>query len=175
MEKLFENILDKNETIIKVFKPNKLKLFVKSILMAVLFCLFTLVPILFSMASGGFFYYNYIFFVGMIFLIIIDVVFTILYYNNLYYAYTNKRVIIRTGIFGVDFKSLDMGMIGAVNVYVSFLDKILRKNTGSISFGSTSSPMVNYTSMFRFSNLTTPYEIYKEIKNEIDDYKINKK
>ena len=105
-------------------------------------------------------------------------IFTALHYKNVYYAYSNKRIIIRSGIFGVDYKSLDMSMIGAVDVYVSLLDKLLKKNTGSLSFGSAASPLgSSHSSPYRFNNITLPYEICKEIKSFIDAYKkdINKK
>ena len=84
--------------------------------------------------------------------------------------YTNKKL----HIFGVDFKSLDMSMIGAVNVYVSLIDKLVHKNTGSISFGSTASPIgYNQSSAaaYKFSHIANPYETYKEIKSFIDEYK----
>ena len=97
-----------------------------------------------------------------------------IYYKNLYYAYSNKRIIIRSGVFGVDFKSLDMSMIGAVNVYVSLIDKILRKNTGTILFGSTASPL-NYGqtsgTCYKFTHIKMPYETCKEVKSYIDEYK----
>lgn len=99
-------------------------------------------------------------------------IFTKIYYNKLYYAYSNKRIIIRTGIIGVDYKSLDLSMIGAVNVYVSLLDKLVGKNTGSITFGSMASPIsAGNASSYKFANVNNPYELYKEIKNVIDDYK----
>ena len=104
--------------------------------------------------------------------------FTALHYKNVYYAYSNKRIIIRSGIFGVDYKSLDMSMIGAVDVYVSLLDKLLKKNTGSLSFGSAASPVGSANaSMYRFNHITLPYETCKEVKSYIDAYKkeMNKK
>ena len=58
--------------------------------------------------------------------------------------------------------SLDIKNIGASNVCVTFLDKIVRKNTGSIRFGSNSSPISN--SYYSFSNIENPYQVYKEIK-----------
>ena len=96
-------------------------------------------------------------------------------YKNTYYAYTNKRVIIRKGIIGVDYKSLDLDMIGVVTVNVGVLDKIMQKNTGTICYGSMASPVGGQNGpMFRFSHIVNPYEIYKEIKTVIDEYK-NKK
>ena len=99
-------------------------------------------------------------------LILIIFLFTLVHYKNVYYAYTNKRVIIRSGIFGIDFHTLDMGMIGAVNVHVSLLDKILMKNTGTLTFGSTASPVVsaNGGASYKFTHILMPYETCKEIK-----------
>ena len=95
--------------------------------------------------------------------------FTCLYFKNTYYAYTNKRIIIRTGIFGVDFKSLDLDNIGASDVYVSLLDKLIRKHTGTIKFGSNSSPINGTNGNYMFAHIEGPYEVYKEIKNFINE------
>ena len=99
--------------------------------------------------------------------------FASIYYKNLYYAYSNKRIIIRSGIFGVDYRTLDMSMVGAVNVSVSLLDKILKKNTGTLSFGSTASPVIQATtgSTYKFTHIIAPYETCKEVKSYIDAYK----
>jgi len=66
-----------------------------------------------------------------------------------------------------------MGMIGAVNVYVSLIDKIIRKDTGSIMFGSTASPIggQNAGAGYRFNNIKAPYETCKDVKSFIDKYK----
>lgn len=178
MEKLFEKILDDDEKIEKVIKPHKGKYFFSVMfswglslavfaVMGIIFVLFPeegmeiekiylLIPIA-------------LWFAGML----VVLLFAWLYYKNVYYAYSNKRVIIRSGIFGVDFKSLDMSMIGAVNVYVSLIDKILRKDTGSIMFGSTASPIggQNAGAGYRFNNIKAPYETCKEVKSFIDEYK----
>lgn len=178
MEKLFENILDNDEKLVKVFKPQKTKYFVSVMfrwffvilsfaLMGVLMVAFPdegmNVDLIYLLIPIG------VFVVGML----IVLLFASIYYKNLYYAYTNKRVIIRSGIFGVDFKSLDMGMIGAVNVYVSLFDKIVCKNTGSITFGSTASPIggQNAGMGYSFNHISAPYESCREIKTFIDGYK----
>ena len=110
---------------------------------------------------------------GVILLIfLLTILLMSIYYRNVYYGYTNKRIVIRKGIIGVDYKSLDIDMIGASTVNVSILDKLLRKNTGTITFGSMASPMVASSGMvtnFVLAHLENPYEIYKEIKNYISD------
>lgn len=95
------------------------------------------------------------------------IIFTWLYFKHTLYAVTNKRIVIRTGIIGVDFKSLDLKNIGASNVYVSFLDKILCKNTGTLRFGSASSPMTSGNT-YAIAHVKNPYELYKEIKSYIN-------
>jgi len=74
----------------------------------------------------------------------------------------------------VDFKSLDRKMIGAIDVNVSLLDKLLRKNTGTLKYGSMSSPINNQTSTYVFAHISNPYENYKKIKECIDDCKEKK-
>ena len=90
------------------------------------------------------------------------------------YAWTNKRVLIRTGYIGVDYKSLDLNMVGALSVNVNVVDKIMRKNTGTIAFGSMASPMTSQNvSKFNFTFIHDPYRVYKEIKAYIDQKKGN--
>ena len=183
MEKVFEPILDKDEKVIKVFKPHKAKMFV-SVSLAWFFCwvwilLISLLGMLTSFEDN----YNpvdwWIFIVVIVAILVVclggNFLFFALSYKNTYYAYTNKRVIIRKGIIGVDYKSLDMDMIGVVTVNVGILDKIMHKNTGTICYGSMASPVGGQNGpMFKFAHIVEPYETYKEIKNVIDDYK-NKK
>lgn len=177
MENLFQNILDNDETIIKIFKPQKAKLFWSSSLKMLLFWFpFLIVAIFAILFPDENVTVNAIYVlipIGIyIFLPFISLIFVHIYYKNLYYAYSNKRVIIRSGIFGVDYRSLDMSMIGAVDVSVSLLDKILNKNTGSLSFGSSASPaMANNANVYKFTHIIAPYETCKEIKSYIDSYK----
>ena len=179
MESLFDNILDKDEKIEKVFKPQKSKFFFSVLLYwGLTFLIFALVGVFAVLFPEEGMETELIYLlipIGLwLVLMLFVLLFAIIHYKNLYYAYSNKRIIIRSGIFGVDFKSLDMSMIGAVNVYVSLIDKIVHKNTGSISFGSTASP-IGYAqssgSAYKFNHIVMPYETCKEIKSFIDEYK----
>lgn len=188
MKEVFNDILDKNEEILNVYKPNKLKLFLSVLAGWLLSTIWIFVPIFFAFAFGeagadlsqGTLNIVIISIAGAyILFFIIAMLFTKIYYNNLYFAYSNKRIIIRKGIIGVDYKSLDMAMIGAVNVNVSVLDKILKQNTGSITFGSMASPVATTNAggygLYRFSNIQMPYEKYREVKTIIDEFKESKK
>lgn len=178
MEELFEKILDKDEKIIKVFKPHKGKFFFTTLFSwgfsCLLIALFLACAIIFPDDGGVFEPVLLIIPIGFFVLsMVLVLLFSSIYYKNVYYAYSNKRIIIRSGVFGVDFKSLDMSMIGAVNVYVSLFDKIIKKNTGSIMFGSTASPIGYQTAStyYRFNNIQMPYETCKEVKSYIDEYR----
>ena len=103
----------------------------------------------------------------------VSVILISLWYKKTFYCITNKRIIIRTGYIGVDYKSLDFTMLSAITVNVNWIDKIIRKNTGSISFGSMASPITNNGgAKFAFFYISNPYETYKEIKNIIDEHKL---
>ncbi len=182
MDNIFEPILDKDEKVIKIFKPHKGVLFFKSIFLTVLLLLFFYAFILIALIGSSIEQGNNElitssvlmsllgFFCVLIGVLIIQILLLIVYYKNIFFGYTNKRIVIRKGIFGVDFKSLDISMIGASTVHVSLIDKILRKDTGTLNFGSMASPMMNSNggiNSFTFSNVTKPYEIYQEIKNYI--------
>ncbi|MBQ8425753.1 MAG: PH domain-containing protein [Clostridia bacterium] len=179
MEKQFDKILDNDEKVVKVIKPNKFKyymsFFVKSTLCTVWFAIIGVFAILFP--DEGITVTNKVMaiwpVVAYVVLELIIMVFALFYYDATYYAYTNKRLIIRSGIFGVDYRSLDMDMVGAIDVYVSLLDKMTGKDTGAVCFGSTASPMISMYggSYYRFNHIDKPYETCKEIKLAIDNYK----
>ncbi len=186
MEKMFNDVLDDDEKIVKVMKPNKRKFYSSMALKVSGILIFILIWVTMPFLgitfeeNNPFVWYYYPIPIGIAVLIaLLFILLSIIYYKNLFFAYTNKRVIIRSGIFGVDYKSLDMGMIGAVNVYVSLLDKIVGKNTGTISFGSMASPILtNQNGManhYRFSHIEKPYEFCKEIKSTIDKFKKSSK
>lgn len=177
MEELFSHVLDDDEKIVKVFKPNKTKLFLSTIVTHTLWMAFFLIisvlGILFDTETDASPIYVLIPIGLYLAVLLIVIVLTNIYYKNVYYAYSNKRIIIRTGIFGVDYKSLDMNMIGVVDVYVSLLDKIAKKNTGSVTFGSAASPVIDgkYSAAYKFGHITMPYETCKEIKSYIAEHK----
>lgn len=178
MEELFSVVLDNDEKIVKTFKPVRSKMWWSVLLkttLAIIWFVGLICLSIFLPDDNGFApspIYLLIPIGVFVFVILIACIFTAIYYHNLCYAYTNKRVIIRSGIFGVDYKSLDMGMIGAVNVNVSLLDKVIKKNTGTITFGSMASPIG--MNQYKFAHVSAPYETCKEIKSTIDAYK-NKK
>ena len=171
---LFDNVLDKNEQVLRVIKPNKLKLFVYWFLSAfwinVWIAIVAILPFCFE---ESFPWEYYLIPVGIIVLVfIVTGILAEIYYRNNYFAYTNSRILIRSGIIGIDFKSLDMRYVGALNVKVGFVDKVLKQETGTITFGSMSSPMATSKQVgYNFSHVEKPYELYKEMKQIVEEVK----
>lgn len=177
---LFQPILDDDEEVVKVVRLHKGRAWFSTIASLIIFGL-VIVPVGILMiifhepaAAGeedmmGFGIMLLCFWALVTLIAIICVA---LWCNKTVYAWTNKRVLIRTGYIGVDYKSLDLNMVGALSVNVNIVDKLLRKNTGTISFGSMASPMtVQNASKFSFSFIHEPYQIYKEVKVYIDQKK----
>ena len=176
---LFDNVLDKNEQIIKIIKPNKLKLFIywlsNAFWINFWIAIITILPMLSASWEMGesLSWEFYMIPVAIIVLIFIfTAIFAAIYYKNNYFAYTNARILIRSGIIGIDFKSLDMRYVGALNVKVGFWDKVLKQETGTITFGSMSSPMATSKAVgYNFSHIEKPYELYKEMKQVVEEVK----
>lgn len=143
MEQLFNDILDKDEQIVKIIKPSKSRYWKAPILPfaiplfwphLILFMVLSLFTLPFFYAHG---------------------------YKNLYYTYTNKRLIVRKGIIGVDYKTLDYKYISSSSVDVGLLDKGKKVTTGTLSFKSP-------TASINFNYVENPYDLMKEIKEYID-------
>lgn len=172
--RVFDQVLYQDEKILKGIKPHKGKTYFSRIVafglpmlvfLATVICLICIPD---ESGQGGLVGTELVWAlvsvsVAFVLCMTLCVVFTYLFYKHTFYVVTNQRIIIRTGIIGVDFKSLELKSIGASDVYVSLLDKILCKNTGSIRFGSASSPMTNANS-YAFAHIKNPYELYKQIR-----------
>ena len=139
MEHLFDDILEKDEQIVKIIKPSKsrywkfflmpliIPIFLPHFIVIMACTLFFIIPLLYARS-----------------------------YNNLYYAYTNKRLIVRKGTIGIDYKTLDYKFISSTSVDVGLLDKGKTK-TGSLSFKSP-------TASIQFDYVENPYDLMREIK-----------
>lgn len=179
----FEHLLDQNEQILKVFKPHKKAIYFSSILPAIFIILFFTVFfgiagfMAFTMtgdpfASGGGFVAAIVGSIAFVGMIIITFFSINKQYENLWYAYTNKRLIVRKGIFSTSYSTLELKLVGSIVVEESFIDKKIAQNTGSLSFSSPSMPVVNQnTKRFAFAHIEAPYEVYKELTKLIDETK----
>jgi membrane protein YdbS with pleckstrin-like domain len=103
-----------------------------------------LIPI--SLLMGGVMLYNY------------------LAYKYVYYAITNKRVVIQTGLIGRDFRTVDFDQITNAAVDVGLFDKLFSKSSGSIIISGGLGHSV-------LSNIPDPYNVFKFFKKVSFDVK----
>jgi len=191
-EEAFSKILDSDETIVESFRPNKFRSTIINIIRDIL------VSLIITGVGVGLLYLSYSglkddagrvmakepgwIFIGIgLFLLVISIISRIIRYTKCWYCYTNKRIILRSGFIGVDYKTLDYNGIAAIDVRVDLLDKFVKPNTGSIIFGSASAPIVNFSSGsatkngsnsgYIFAYINDPYDVYKRIKQYIAEKK----
>ena len=82
-------------------------------------------------------------------------------YKNLCYAYTNKRVIERSGSFGMTFRSIDYADVISTEATTSFLDR--KTHTGSIEFRTQHRGVA-----FRY--IVNPYDVLREIREYMEQH-----
>ena len=183
-----KKILDNDEEVKEYFKPNKKRFVLINILFSSLF---------FLLVFGGIFIAGLFGILGIIdftsdngekdlfapiMLLIISLPFFVgsiltlvgyaVRYKRALYVVTNKRLIIRSGFIGVDYKSIELKYVGLVNVRVDFLDKLSGGNTGTITFASPAIPMNgqnNVHGAFSFASVENPYDVYKKVKEYIPE------
>ena len=93
-------------------------------------------------------------------------------YSNTRYAYTNKRIMIRSGFIGTDFKSIDYDKISDMEVTVSFVERAF--NVGSIRFFSGRTETDDGTTKKLYDHweaIPNPYEVFRKVKQVSVDIK----
>ena len=169
-EKLFESILDNDEKIVEIFKPNFVRfVLLSSIIIGIFLIPFFVVGIFMVLGDPDILVSGIVFLAFAAFALLITPITNSVRYSKTAYCYTNKRIIIRTGFIGADFETLDFDMIGGMNVKVDFLDKLTKPNTGSILFASPASPMLQNGQnggggAYAFRHIENPYDVYKRVK-----------
>lgn len=96
----------------------------------------------------------------------------LLSYSNTCYGYSNKRVMMRTGFIGTDFKIIDYDKISDVEVTVNIIERAY--NVGTIKFfsGRTETNDGNTTKLYdRCVSIENPYEVFKKVKEVMVDIK----
>ena len=119
---LFKPLLGEGEIVLKTYRPHKLRTFFNQIVYWIILSILIVpgVVVLSTIEGGGFDYIIMsIYLVIYAVLIAISFLLTGLWLNKTIFAVTNKRVLIQTGRIGVDYKSLDFNMLGAITVNVS--------------------------------------------------------
>ena len=99
----------------------------------------------------------------------------LLTHKNLLYAYTNKRVIIRSGVFGIDYKTIDYDKIADMEINVNPFEKLHK--VGSIRFFTGEIKRTddgNKKVYERWEAISDPYETFKKVSEAKTKYKQGK-
>lgn len=103
-------------------------------------------------------------------------------YPYIWYVITDKRIIFQSGLIGRDFDYVDYDKVENANVSVGIIDKLLRKNTGTIFIfsnrmetdyveqGNKSISMLK-NAPFTLESITDPYEVFSKFKKVSFDIK----
>jgi len=93
-------------------------------------------------------------------------------YSNTSYAFTNKRVMVRSGFIGTDFKIIDYDKISDIEVSVNFIERAF--NVGTIRFYSGRTELndgITNKIYDRWEAISNPYEVFKQLKKVSVDIK----
>ena len=172
--RLFEAVRDRDEQIFWTGKPAFLPFILRGVPFLLLGCLWGTMdyfgfigPLLRGegRAPKGFMGFAVPFFFLHLFplwLGILNMARLFLVYGNTRYAYTNKRLMMRSGFWGIDFKTIDYDKIQEMEVDVDPIEKMLGVGTIQAFSGNTTS---RGTRLYdEFVAIPTPYEVFKNIK-----------
>jgi membrane protein YdbS with pleckstrin-like domain len=85
--------------------------------------------------------------------------------RNTFYAFSDKRVIIRSGVFGVDYQIFEFDKIRDIQVKVGPIEKMC--GVGSIMFNTGDSPSFFFPfirKVQRFAGIENQYDVFRHIK-----------
>ncbi len=104
-----------------------------------------------------------IFFFGiLIFAIFSSSLYPLLLWRNLYYAITDRRVIVRKGVIGIDYDVLNLDYIQQINVDRGVWDKIY--DTGTLVIRAVGVTPV------RFLSIKRPFKVYEILNTAVRKY-----
>lgn len=128
----------------------------------------------FMMFEGGFFNFFSIFMLlhmMPLWLGIGNMIRLIFIYRNTFFCYTDKRVIIKTGFMGVDYKTKDFYNIENVEVNVGPLENMLGVGTIRIDEEYVRTGKHSRRVGHRLYGIQRPYEVFKALKEIVMDIK----
>ncbi|MCL2556660.1 MAG: PH domain-containing protein [Firmicutes bacterium] len=148
---IFNQMLNNGETIVRVFKPDKSRFWASRLighLPLLIFFLpfgaFMLIPALIE-GITALLYAAIAVMVGIVVLFfLIEILTGRAWYRNRWYCYTNQRIIVQCGVFGRNYRFVQLNQLMNSNVRVSLLDR--KHNTGTVWF-STMGGMMGMHSM----------------------------
>jgi len=176
--KEFNKILEQDEKILWEGRPQFLPFFASSFITSIFglpFLIIGAIVLITAIKAGNFLIFIFPhFWIGLV-MVFGSPLYQILVYKYMYYAITNKGVLIQKGLIGRDFEMVDFDKITNADVRVDVIDKLLGKNSGSIVISTagtfTYSRSGPVQKPYTFSHITSPYEVFKFFKKISYDMK----
>lgn len=171
----FESVRDNNEEILWTGKPTFTPYFITALGLLAGAAIFVGIFVVFTRIGpkdSAFDAFHWIFILFPIGFSLFAFLKKLLAYSNTVYAYTNRRVMMRTGFIGTDFKSIDYDKISDIEVTVNFIERAY--NVGTIKFfsGRTETNDGTTTKLYdRWEAIPNPYEVFKKVKQISVDIK----
>ena len=100
---------------------------------------------------------------------ILNMIRLFLVHGNTFYAYSNKRLMMRSGFWGIDFKAVDYDKISDIEVNVNPIENLLGVGTIQVFSGRVSDKGGRIYD--KFIGINNPYEVFKRIKEVSVDIK----
>lgn len=86
-------------------------------------------------------------------------------YSNTVYAFTDKRVMMRSGFIGIGFKTIDYDKISDIEVSVSVVESMFKVGTIKFYSGRTQIDEGNTVKLYdNWNAIENPYEVFKMVK-----------
>ena len=166
----FESVKDENEKILWTGKPKFIPFIFTGILGGIFSIIFVAIWLFTTREwenTGAINSPSYFWLFGLIPILVglftfLNKVFS---FSNTSYSYSDKRIMMRSGFIGTDFKTIDYDKISDIEVTVNIIEKIY--NVGTIKFfsGRTQTDEGNTTNLFdSWSAIENPYEVFKMVK-----------
>ena len=168
----FDPILDSDEKLFWVGRPNHLIFMLTGVPLLILGCIWGaidvfgfIVPMMKSSSKGpplGFILPFFLLHLLPFWASILNIARLYLVRNNTWYGFTNKRILLRTGFWGTGFKTLDYDRISDIAVSVGPVEN--RLGLGTIR--ALSGDAANNHSLINnsFIGIEKPYDVFKNLK-----------
>lgn len=113
-------------------------------------------------------------FFGFTILFLFNPLLQMMLYRHLLYLITDKRIIIQSGLIGVDFKIIDFDQIHSIDIKVGLLDKLFGHNSGSVYIDAGQMVVAAHgiaPAFTCFYSISNPYKIGSVLKQGVFDIK----
>jgi Bacterial PH domain len=98
---------------------------------------------------------------------ILYAVYLVMVHSNTVYGYTNRRLLMRSGVVGTSFKSVDYDKIQELNVTVGVIERLF--NVGTIRAYAGRNTSKGARIYDQFVSIANPYDVFRAIKGvEVD-------